>query len=130
MMCALVRIWTCRVSTSPLRSTMPNTTALSSWPAAVLAADKCFVDFDRLAGAAKRVVAVHIAHILADQIAHAPSRLVRDAELTLDLLRRDAIPRRAKQVHHVKPIPQRRPGAFEWRSGSRIDLIAAMLALE
>ena len=35
-----------------------------------------------------------------------------------------------EKEHHEKPVPQWRPGALKWRPGSRVDLIAAVLARE
>ena len=61
-------------------------------PRLVLAADKSFVDFDRLAGTAKRIVAVNVAHVFADQIAHPPRGFVGHAKLALHLFRGHAVP--------------------------------------
>src|SRR5579885_381996 len=96
----------------------------------IFAAEKTFVRLDRLAGTAKRIVAVNVAHVFADQVAHAPSRFVGDAELALDLLGGHAVPRGAEQEHDVEPVPERRPGALKRRPGGRVELIAAVFAGE
>src|SRR5262245_41447965 len=90
----------------------------------VAATNDSFARPHGLAGAANRKIAIHITHVLADQVAHAPSRFVGHAELALDLFGGHAVPRGAEQVHDVEPVPQRRPGALKWRSGGRVDLIA------
>lgn len=79
------------------------------------------------ARAANEVVAVHRAHILADHVAHAPSRFVRYAELALDFLSGNTIPARAELKHDKEPVTKRSAGAVEWRSGSRVHLPPAML---
>lgn len=91
--------------------------------------DKRLVDLGMRAETAKRAATVDSAHILADHVAHAPSRLVGNAKLALDFLGRNAIPRRAKPKHHGEPIAKRRARAIEGRSGGRIDLMGAPLTL-
>lgn len=91
-------------------------------------ADQRFVDLDCDARAAERSNAVNHAHVLADHVAHAPSGFVGDAQLALDTLGSDAVPRRGEKEHDVEPVAQRRAGAVAGRSRGRIDLIAAMLA--
>ncbi len=61
-------------------------------------------------------------------MAHAPCRFVGDADLALDFLGRDAVPRSGEQEHHEKPVSERRARLLKGRSGGRIDLMAAMLA--
>ena len=97
-------------------------------PELVLAAEKTFVDLDRLARTADREITVNIAHVLADQIAHAPRGFVGHAKLALHFLGGHAVPGSREQEHHEKPVPQGRPGALKGRPSSWIDLIAAMLA--
>lgn len=99
----------------------------------VFAADEGLVDFDHAivgTATAKRRVAVYLPHVLPDQEAHAPRRLVGDAKLPLDLFSGHAVPRSAEQEHDVVPIMEGCAGLLEGRPGGRIDLIAAMLALE
>src|ERR1700728_547834 len=99
-------------------------------PGPILGAEKTFVNLDRLAGAAKRKIAVHITHVFADQVAHPPSGFVGDAQLALNFFRSDAVPGPGEKEHHKEPASERRPRALEGRPGSRVDLIAAMLANE
>ena len=99
-------------------------------PDLVLTPEEAFVDFDRLAGSADRKIPVNVPHVLADQIAHAPRRFVRDAKLALNLFGGDAIPGGREQEHDEKPVPQRCPRALKGRPGSGVHLIAAMLASE
>jgi len=97
---------------------------------AILAADYCVIDLKALAvRTAQGVVAVHIAHVVADQAGHAPSRLVGHADGALDFLGAQAVTRCAEQEHDVEPVAQARAGLFKRRPGGGIDLIAAMLAL-
>jgi hypothetical protein len=92
------------------------------------AADQGFVNFDFIANAAQGVVAIQRAHILADFVAHAPSRFVGHAKLTLDFLSRHAVAGAAKQKHDVEPVAQGRAGPLKGRSSHRSNLIAAILA--
>jgi hypothetical protein len=92
------------------------------------ATDECFVGLHRLAGTAKREVAIDIAHVQPDQVTHAPRRLVRHAKLPLNLFRRHAISRLAEQKHDVEPVTQAGACLFEGCPGGRVNLIAAMLA--
>lgn len=96
----------------------------------VLAADESLVGLDNAAtGAAKAVVAVNVAHVLPDQVAHAPSGLVRHANGALDFLGRHAVARRAEHEHDVEPVAQGRARVLERRPGSRVDLKPAEIAL-
>jgi hypothetical protein len=96
--------------------------------AANRAADKRFIDFDRLADTAKRIIAVLRRHIFADFMAHAPRRLVGHAKLALDFLGGNAVARGAEQKHDIKPVAQRSARPIERRIGGRIDLMAAEIA--
>ena len=107
-----------------------NDSLVVGCPVEIATADKSFIDLDCLAGTAEREIAVNVAHVFADQAAHAPSGFVGDTELALDLFRGHTVPGRAEKEHDVKPVPQGRPGALKGRPGHRIDLIAAMLANE
>ena len=91
-------------------------------------ADESFVDLDVLAGTANRSVAVHVAHVFADFMAHAPRRLVGHAELALDFLGGNPVPRGAEQKHDMEPVAQRSAGALKRSVGHRGNLIAAILA--
>ena len=92
------------------------------------AADESFVDLDVLAGTANGSVAVHTAHVFADFMAHAPRRLVGHAELALDFLCGNPVPRGAKQKHDVEPVAQWSAGALKRSVGHRGNLISAILA--
>lgn len=92
------------------------------------AADVGFINFNSLAKAAKRIVAIQRSHILADFVAHAPCRLVGHADLALDFLGSNPVARGAEQKDYIEPIAQRRPRPVH-RSVSRWkDLMAAKVA--
>jgi len=93
----------------------------------VLAADESLVRFDnRLAGTAQRRVTIGIGHVLADFVAYAPSGLVGHAQLALQFLRRNAVPRRGEDEHCVEPLLQRRAGFLEGRPHHRVNVVAAI----
>ena len=101
-------------------------TVLKLAPLAVLArltADVGFVGFDM---PAKHRVAVNLRHVFADFMAHAPSCLVRHAQLALQFLGRNAVPRGRKKVHRVEPLLQRRPRVLERRSRHRMNMVPAI----
>ena len=93
-----------------------------------LSADERLVNLNLFAKAAERRVAIDLAHVFADFVAHAPSRLVGHAKLALDLLCGNATPRRAEQKHNVEPVAQRSASAFKWSIGHRGNLVAAVFA--
>jgi hypothetical protein len=62
-------------------------------------------------------------------MAHAPRGFVGDADLSLDALGSNAVPRRREQEHDVEPIAKAGAGAIERRSGGRIELVGAPVAL-
>ena len=119
-----------RVTSSPPFSSIPRTIVLLPScgprpPPYGLAADQRFVDLNDFAGAAQRIVTVERGHVLADFMAHAPRGFVGHANLALDTLGGNAVPRRREQEHDVEPIAQAGAGAIERRSGSRVKLIGA-----
>ena len=61
-------------------------------------------------------------------MAHAPSALVRDAQLPLNLRGRNAMPRAGHEVHREKPFGQIGPRLMEDRASGRINVMAAPLA--
>ena len=63
--------------------------------------------------------------LVANQVRHAPRRLVGDAKLPLKLLRRDAAPSAGHQVHRVEPQVQRRGRLVKDRPGRRVQVVAA-----
>ena len=75
-----------------------------------LSADVGFVRFN---DARKPVVAVHLAHVLADFVAHAKRSRIRDPELALQFLGRDAMPGSREEVHGIEPLLQRRMRAMK-----------------
>jgi hypothetical protein len=98
--------------------------------ALVNTANKHLVDFNNsTARAAKRVIAVHKTHILANEIAHAPSGFIGHADGALNFLGRDAIAGRAEHKHDLKPVAQGCARGGKRRASGRIDLLAAMFAL-
>ena len=96
-------------------------------PALDLATDIGFVRFDGTA-TAQGPLAVRFGHVLADLVRHAPRALVAHAKLALKLLGRDAVLRRGKQVHGVKPLVQRQVGPVHERPRRRVQVILAVLA--
>lgn len=78
------------------------------------------LDMPRQAG-----IPVHIGHVFADFMSHAPSSLVGNPKLPLKLLGRNAMPGRGKQVHGIKPLLERGMGAFKRGSRHRVNLMAA-----
>ena len=62
----------------------------------IMTADKGFVGFYRLAGTTHRRIAVNVAHVESDQVAHAPRGLVGHAQLALELFRGHTVPRRRR----------------------------------
>lgn len=97
--------------------------AAAALTAAPLAANHHFIRFDV---AAQLVVAVNLREILADFMAHTPSRLIGDAQLALQFLRRNAMARGREQIHRVKPFLERNARATEWRADHRMNVIAAV----
>ena len=92
------------------------------------AADESFVDLDMLAGSTERAVAVNVAHVFADFMAHAPSGFIGHAKLALHFLRCHAVAGGAEQKHDVEPVAQRSAGALKRGSTHGGNLIATILA--
>ena len=86
-----------------------------------LSADIGFVNFDMIG---KGRIAVNRAHVFADQVGHAERRGVRNAKLALQFLGRNAVARRGKQVHGIKPLLQRCMRAIERRPDHRVNVMA------
>lgn len=84
--------------------------------------------FDALREAAKRAVAVHNSHILADFVAHAPCRLVSHTDLALDFLCRHAAAGRAELEHDKEPVAKASARPVERGASGRVDLMAAPFA--
>ena len=97
-------------------------------PAAMIdAADIGFVHLNSTQKATKLIVAIDNRHIFADFVAHAPSCFVGHSNLALHFLGSNAVARCTEQKHDIEPVAQASAGPVEGRSGSRIDLKAAML---
>src|SRR4051812_37431397 len=111
----------------------PEHDALVALVAGALALDvpanESLVELHDFAGAAQRIVAIERRHVLVDFVAHAPRGFVRHADIALDRLGGHAVPRRREQEHDKEPVAQRSAGAVERRSGSRIKLVRAPVAL-
>ena len=90
------------------------------------AADHRFVSFDV---ARQGRVAVHQTEVLADFMAHAPSRFVVHGQLALQFLGRNAVPGRGKQVHGVEPFLQWNMGFLERRSHHRVNVVATLAGI-
>lgn len=93
----------------------------------VSATDKRLVGLNgRFAGTAQSVIAVDVTHILADQVAHAPSGLVGDAKLALDLFSSHTVAGRGEQEHYIEPVPQRRARTLKRSADHRVNVMAAV----
>ena len=99
--------------------TAPGESVLFAVP---LAADIGFIDFNVIG---KRRIAVNRAHVFADQMGHTERRGVGNAQLALQFLGRDAMPRRGEQIHGVKPLLKGRMGLVKRRSNHRVNVMAA-----
>lgn len=99
--------------------------ATAALPTLTLPADHGFVGFGM---AVKRVIAVHLGHVLANLVPHAPRSFVGDAQLALKFLSRHAMPRRGEQVHGVEPLLEWSTGSLERRSNHRMDVMTAPFA--
>ena len=91
-------------------------------PVRALAADVGFIDF-HMAG--KRIVSVNLGHVFTDLMPHAPSGLVGDAELPLEFLGGDTVPRGGEQVEGVEPKLKGGARTMEGSAGTRMDMMAA-----
>jgi hypothetical protein len=103
---------------------MPKTMVL---PAATplageMTADISLVQFDVTL---QHLEAVSRRHQRADLLPHAPSRLVRHAELALHFLAAHAMARRDEEIDRVEPQRQLRAAVFEDRSGAWVDMMTA-----
>lgn len=104
-----------------------NGLAFAALPTIHNAANKRLINFDRAERTTKRTVSINFRHILADFVAHAPSRFVGHAKLALDFLRGHAVARGAEKKHHIEPVAQTSARPVKRSVGSRIDLRAAIL---
>ena len=87
-----------------------------------IAADQGFVHLDMPGQAG---IPVHVGHVLADFMPHAPGGLVGHAKLPLKLLGRDTVPGRGKEVHGIEPLLERGMGSLKGRPRHRMNLMAA-----
>lgn len=90
------------------------------------AADVGFVNFN-VPG--KSVVTVRVGHVLADFVAHSPSRFVGHAKLPLKLLGGDTMAGGGEQVHGIEPLLEGRAGPLKGRSSHGVYVMAAPCAL-
>jgi hypothetical protein len=84
--------------------------------------DQRFVGFNM---PLQNVVAINLSHVLPDFMADAPSGLISDAQLPLEFLSGDAVPRRGEQVHGVEPFLERSAGVLEGRPDHGVNMVAA-----
>ena len=91
-------------------------------------ADAANVGLIHLDRAEQRPFTVNAGHVGADEIGHAPSRLIRHAKLALQFLRGNAVAGSGEQVDGVKPELQRRATVLERCSDRGVKVIAAPLA--
>jgi len=74
-------------------------------------------------------LAIDRAHVLADFVRHAERRRIRNPELALQFLGRDAMPGRSEQIHRIEPLLQRRMRLVEHGPDHREYLKPAPRAL-
>jgi len=89
---------------------------------ASLSANVSLINFN-LAGQGK--LAVNLFHVLANLMAHAPSRLVRHTKLALQFLCRNTVTGSGKFINRQKPKLQRRPAILEQCADSGMQMMAA-----
>lgn len=83
-----------------------------------------YVRFINLDMAGQKRLHFTLVHLFADFVAHAPSGLVRHAELPLEFLAAHAVARRDEKVDRIKPDLERRPGVLKDRASGRVKMIA------
>lgn len=99
------------------RATPTNACAMTS--------DIGFINLD-LAG--KRKLAVHLCHVLADFVTHAPRRLVSHAKLAFQLFRGNPVAGSGEKVDRIEPRLQRSAAVLEKSPGGRVKVMTAPLA--
>ena len=105
-----------------------NSFAPASKCAGFTTADIGFIYLNLLCEAAKRMIAVNFAHILADFMAHTPSGFVRHAKLAFNFLCGNTVPRRAEKEHDKEPVAQGGAGAVKGSASGRVNLMPAIFA--
>ena len=111
----------------PLKDTKYNRLALGAaareaFDLRTPAANVGFVNLD-MAGHGRD--AVNRAHIFPDLVGHAERGRVAHAELALQFLGGNAMPRRCEKIHGIEPLLQRDMGAMEGRAYHWIDFMTA-----
>ena len=81
-----------------------------------------FVNFD-VAG--QRRLTINLTHMFADFFSHAKRCWIRNSQLTLQFLRRYAVPCRGEQIHGIEPLLQRCMGPIKHSPDHRINLKTA-----
>ena len=97
--------------------------------AGALAADHRLVDFNMGTATANRRIAINLANVLADFVAHAPRRFVAYAQLALQFLGGHAMAGRREQVDRIKPLLQRRMRPIEERPRHRAEAMSVLTRL-
>jgi hypothetical protein len=87
-------------------------------------ADEGLVNFDDASELAKVGTAAGFPQTMQDE----PSRLLRDPDFLGKLHRRNALPRRYKQVHRIDPLMQGDVAALENRPGAHRKVLSALVA--
>ena len=73
---------------------------------------------------------INVGHVLADELRHAPRRLVSHAKLAFKFFGRDAMPGSGEKVNGIKPQLQRCAGILKRGSDCWVQMMAAPLARE
>ena len=102
--------------------------ALAAMLVLLQSTDERFVNFNRLAVAAKRDRKVTIPHSLAQAMAHEPRGFVRQLKRPMYLMGADAFLARGQQVRALEPLVQRNMARFENRVHSGAELKLALKA--
>ena len=78
--------------------------------------------------AGQRRGAIQVPHVAADHVRHTEGGRIRNSELPLQFLGRNAVPRRGEQIHRIEPLLQRHVRPMEGGSNHWMDMVPAPLA--
>ena len=90
------------------------------------AANVGFIDLDVTR---KRRIAINQPHVLPNLVGYPKGRRIGNAQLALNLFRRDTMARGGEQVHRIEPLLERHVRAMKGRSDHWVNVMTAPLAL-